>query len=370
MSVRSAIAGNGRLAVGLAAIAVLAVAGGAFVANRGPAVSSATAPQPLVETPTATGPTRKIDLADLPAGRTPQVAYVSGRVIKGGLGSDITVPGRQDIIRAARFEGDALVILDVGTGATELVRVSGSEGIVPGSKVPGVASLVVSVGEDTVAYGTARTNADHTRRQGNTLYWRNESGEQQQLERPDDWFSDVLAVAGPVVYFAAGTDRDDPAATLNAWQTESGQVEELGSFTSPSGVDFQGTSGVDQISGAAQTFCSAVRNLADGKQIWRTCEYSLNGFTPDGETIFATPDFRAEGSDPSTTALDSRTGAVRRQWTGPRFVGTTAEDDNHLLMVVKTGENTPNAIIRCSIDSGACEVATPMTAEPLLLPTS
>ncbi|NEA35550.1 hypothetical protein [Streptomyces sp. SID13031] len=41
-----------------------------------------------------------------------------------------------------------------------------------------------------------------------------------------------------------------------------------------------------------------------------------------------------------------------------QFLGTTAEDDDHLLMVVDTGENTASAIIRCSIASGACELAT------------
>jgi hypothetical protein len=381
--------GNGPLAMGVAAVAVLAViGGGAFAARRGPATSTSAAAQPLTASATPTPspprttpsakppsttpsrqtpsgptiPTVKVDLAKLPAGRAPQVAYVTGRMVKGGLGEDVTVPGKQEILRAVRYDGDAMVILEVGLGGSELVRVDKYQGILP-ERVSDVASLVTSVNEDAVAYGTSRSNADHTRRKGNAVYWRNAFVD-NKLDRPNDWASTVLAVVGETVYFAASTDRDLPTSTLNAWHTQTGKVDLLKSFKTPAGVDFQGTNGVDQLEGAEQTFCSAVRALADGKQLWRTCEYSLNGFTPDGQTIFATPDFRSGGSDASTTAIDSRSGTVRRQWTGVEFLTATAEDDDHLLMVVDTGENTASAIIRCSIGSGACELATTAARTP------
>ncbi|MGW6279294.1 hypothetical protein [Kribbella sp. NPDC055071] len=366
--------GNGRLAIGLTAIAVLAVAGGAaFAADRGPETSSTAAlplapiasktSVPTVKPSAASGaavPTVSVKLGDLPTGRSPQMAYLSGRVVRGGLGGDITVPGKQTIMGAVRYDGDAMVILEVGLGGSELVQVDGSTGIVPDSRIPDVGSLVTSVDEDMIAFGTARQNADHTAKQGNTVYLRT-SVDEKELHRPDDWASNVLAVVGDTVYFAAQTDRDDQTSTLNAWHWKTGKVDLLSSFKSPAGVDFQGARGVDQLSGAAQTFCSAIRQLADGKQLWRTCEYSLNGFTPGGGTVFATPDFRGEGSDPSTTAIDSRTGEVLREWTGVQFRGTVAEDDDHLLMVVDTGENTAAAIIRCSIGSGSCELATTPT---------
>ncbi|MFF1818565.1 hypothetical protein ACFVWG_14785 [Kribbella sp. NPDC058245] len=351
--------GNGRLAIGLTAIAVLAVAGGAaFAADRGPTTSPSTAALPLAPTPSGDAvPTVSVNLAELPTGRSPQVAYLSGRVVKGGLGGDITVPGKQAIMGAVRYDGEAMVILEVGVGGSELVQVSESTGIEPGTRIPDVASLVTSVDEDMIAFGTARRNADNTSARGNTVYLRS-SFVDEELRRPNDWASTVLAVVGDTVYFAAQTDRDGQTSTLNAWHWKTGKVDLLSSFKSPADVDFQGARGVDQLSGAAQTFCSAIRQLADGKQLWRTCEYSLNGFTPGGGTVFATPDFRGEGGDPSTTAIDSRTGEVLRRWTGVQFLGTVAEDDDHLLMAVDTGENTAGAIIRCSIGSGSCELAT------------
>lgn len=358
--------GNGPLAIGVAAVAVLAVVGGgALAARRSPATSSAAGAKPLSASATPTSSASrpvKLDLAKLAPGRAPQLAYLSGRVLKGGLGEDVTIPGRQNIFKAVRYDGTALVILEVGLGGSELVQVDKTRGILP-ERTPDVASLVTSVDADSVAYGTARTNADHTSRQGNTLYWRNTYVD-YKLARPKDWASTVLAVTAETVYFSASTDRDGLTSTLNAWNTRTGKVALLKSFRSVAGVDFQGVNGVDQLEGAAQTFCSAVRELAEGKQLWRTCEYSLNGFTPDGRTVFATPDFRSEGSDPSTTAIDSATGTVRRQWTGLQFRGTTAEDDDHLLMVVDTGENTASAIIRCSIASGACELATTPARTP------
>jgi hypothetical protein len=369
--------GNGPLAMGVAAVAVLAVvSGGALAARRGPATSSSAAAQPLAasatprtpkpstrpsttpvrQTPSAPAiPMVKVDLAKLPAGRDPQVAYLDGRVLKGGLGEQITIPGRQEILRAVRYDGDAMVIREVGLGGSELVRVN-LDGVLP-QPTPDVASLVTSVNEDAIAYGTARSNADHTRRKGSAVYWRNAYVD-NKLNRPNDWYSTVLAVVGETVYFAAGTDPNLPDATLNAWHTQTGKVDVLKSFRTPAGVDFQGTNGVDQLEGAEQTFCSAVRALADGAQLWRTCEYSLDGFTPDGQTVFATPDFHNGGSNPTTTAIDSQSGTVRRQWTGVEFLSTTAEDDDHLLMVVDTGEHTPSAVIRCSIGSGGCELAT------------
>jgi hypothetical protein len=354
---------TGTLTAALAGIAVAAVlVGGAIAYQRGPRPETGSA-APLAATPSVAGvPTVKVNLATLTPGRAPQVAYVSGRVVKGGLGGDVTVPGRQEIFRAVRYDGDAMVILEVGTGGSELVRVSNDKGILP-ERTPAVASLVTSVNEDAVAYGTARTNADHTSRQGNAVYWRNAFTD-NKLNRPDDWASTVLAVVGQTVYFAASTDRNGETSTLNAWHTQTGKVDLLKSFKSPAGVDFQGANGVDRISGAAQTFCSSVRELADGRQLWRTCEYSLNGFTPDGRTVFATPDFRNGGLDPSITAIDTSSGEVRRQWTGAQFLSATAEDDDHLLMVVDTGEDTASAIIRCSIDSGACELATSPARTP------
>lgn len=314
-----------------------------------------------------------IDLAKLPLGRAPQQPYLEGRVVKGGPGTDHTIPGKQNILQALQFGTQLVALLEVGQGGSELVTVD-TNGGEPGFgqvRIPDVASLVGSLDVTEYAFATAPQNSDHTRSKGSAVYW--SAGlplpdetrlPWRKLERPNDWGSTVLAVVGDTVYFASDTDPNGLTSALNEWNSKTGKVTRLSSFKSPFRVDFQGRTGVDQIAGAAQSFCSALRELDNGKQFWRTCEYALNGFTPDGRTVYATPDFRAGGSDPFTAALDARTGELRRKWAGAQFLHALAEDDDHLLMVADNGEGTKSAIIRCSITTGGCELATPLTKIP------
>jgi len=380
--------GNGVLVAGVAAVAVLAVvAGGALAARQRPADGEAVAaplPAPTpTQTPTSTpkpkptakpsstpsvysGPTSpatagvKLTLSKLPTGRAPQLPYITGRVVRGGIGGDVTIPGKDNIVRGTRINSDALVVLEAESGRTELVRVD-SNGVQP-DKIPDVASLVTSMNEDAVAFATAPSNPDNTRAKGSTVYWQgtSQTSGRRTLKRPNDWGSTALAVVGDTVYFKADTDQNGTTSTLNAWDSGTDKVTRIKSVRSPEGVDNRGTVAVDFVSGAAQTFCSTVTELDSGKQRWKTCEYAINGFTPDGELALGTPDFRNGGGDPLVAALDSNEGTVRREWTGARFREVVAEDDDHLLMVADTGEGTPGAIIRCSVGTGLCELATPL----------
>ncbi|TCN39085.1 hypothetical protein EV644_10754 [Kribbella orskensis] len=393
---------NGALAVGVAAAAVLAVfSGGALAAQRGPTAGGrGAAPLPAGPSPTASSPkpsatpsstpstkpapkptpsrpgipaTVTIDLAKLQLGRAPQQPYLEGRVVKGGPGTDHTIPGKQNILQALQFGTQLIALLEVGEGGSELVTVdtnAGRPGFGP-LRIPDVASLAGSLDVTEYAFATAPQNPDHTRAKGSAVYWSNglplpdeKEFPSRKLERPNDWGSRVLAVVGDTVYFASDTDPNGITSALNEWNSKTGKVTRLRSFKSPFRVDYQGRTGVDQIAGAAQTFCSALREVDNGKQLWRTCEYALNGFTPDGRTVYATPDFRGGGSDPFTAALDAWTGELRRKWAGAQFLHALAEDDDHLLMVADNGEGTKSAIIRCSITTGGCELATPLTKIP------
>jgi hypothetical protein len=368
---------DGLLVVAVAAVAVAAVViGGAIAYQRGPQTETgAAAPLAGKTTPTTAGtPTStpsiaptptplsqasvkvKLDLSKLPAGRAPQVTYLQGRTVRGGAGRDFTVPGKQNILRATRFNGSLLVILEVGLGGAELARMDDDTTFAP-ERLPDVQSLVSSLSEDAVAFATAPVNADHTRAKGSVVYWEGSSG-RRSLKRPDDWGSTALGVVGDTVFFKSDLDRDGLTSTLSSWDSESGKVTPINSIRSPEGVNYAGTAAVDFVAGAAQTFCSSLTEIGSGKRLWRTCEYAVNGFTPDGGTAIGTPDFRNGGSDPLVAALNSKDGSVRRQWAGAQFVESVAEDDDQLLMVADTGEGTRTAIIRCSIETGACELAT------------
>jgi hypothetical protein len=296
----------------------------------------------------------KVDLSRLPLGRGPQMAFLVGRAVRGGTGPVAEVPGKQPIEDVVRFGGGLLVMLSSGDFTSELRRLEPyGETFSPG-RVAGVTSLVGSPEENLAAYAVAGKSA---------VYWvdsRDSGLVQRSLRRAEYGRTQVLAVRGDLVYFGAEGKGYPAPETYYRWDSKTGEVTAVKTVHSLEGLDTAGTAAADFVSGAAQTFCSAVTELATGKRRFRTCDYSLDGFTPDDRTVVASEDFRGGGAEQLTAALDSTTGQVRRQWVGAEFVMAVAEDDDHLLMVVDSGEKTPVGIIRCSIASGACEAALPL----------
>lgn len=354
-----------RLIVLVAGLTVAAVTAGATLAVRrvphesvsavGPLSGAPTTAKPPTTpsaTPSSTPPT-KIDLAKLPLGQGPQMAFLVDRTVRGGTGPVATVPGKQPIEQVVRFGGGLLAVVSTGDVSTELRRLEPyAEAFSPG-RVAGVTSLVTSAEEDLAAYAVHDKSA---------IYWvdsRDSNLVQRTLTKPEYGRTDVLAVRGDLVYFSAEGKGYPAPETYYRWDSKSGQVTAIKTVHGLEGLNTAGTAAADFISGAAQTFCSAVTDLDTGKRRFRTCDYSLDGFTPDDRTVVASEDFRGSGAEAFTAALDATTGHVRRQWVGVDFVMAVAEDDDHLLMVVDTGEDTPIGIIRCSIATGTCEQALP-----------
>lgn len=363
-----------RLIVLVAGLTVAAVTAGATLAVRKVPHDSVSAAGPLSGAPTTTPPKAtplpstskppatpsstpsnptdvKVDLANLSQGQLPQMAFLVNRVVRGGTGPNVTVPGKERIQQVVRFGGGLLTVLETGDVTTELRRIEPyAEAFSPG-RVTGVSSLVGSAEEDLAAYAVDGQSA---------IYWldaRDTELVQRSLKRPEYGRTQVLAVRGDLVYFSAeGKGYPAPEAYYK-WDSKSGKVTAVKTVHGLEGLNTAGTAAADFISGAAQTFCSAVTEIDTGKRLFRTCKYSLDGFTPDDRTVVASEDFRGSGAEEFTAALDASNGHVRRQWVGVQFVMAVAEDDDHLLMVVDTGENTPVGIIRCSIGTGVCESA-------------
>jgi hypothetical protein len=90
-------------------------------------------------------------------------------------------------------------------------------------------------------------------------------------------------------------------------------------------------------------------------------------FTPDG-TIAVGASADGDGyADLRASALDAKTGTLLREWTGPAFKKTVVEDDQHFLIQADEGPETKAAIVRCTVTTGACELAVPPTTGELLL---
>lgn len=334
-------------AISTVAVVVLAVVGGGAVAVRQrPVTTPAANAAPLRGDPTET----PIKLTGLPTGRSPQMTYLTGRRVSGGAGGDIVVPGRQKILQAARYGGSVYFVLQTDAGGTELAWIDSVDGFLP-ERIPDVSSVAGSLAQDAIAYATSRSTA-----RGSTLYWQGRGLEgRRRLQRPGDWGTTVLGVVGTTVYFATASGPSAAKTTLNSWDTATGKVMVVKGVVAPVATDYQGTL---VIRGGT---CSALTQLASGRQLWQTCDYSLGGFTFDGKTVFGrSAAGLAEGSAWTAAALDTSTAQLKRRWTGVRFLGGTAEDDDHLLFTVDDGAGSRGAIIRCAIGTGTCELATPL----------
>jgi hypothetical protein len=93
----------------------------------------------------------------------------------------------------------------------------------------------------------------------------------------------------------------------------------------------------------------------------------VQGFTQDGSVAIGGPAYEDGYGPGETTALDAKTGNLLRQWNGATFLWTVVEDDQHFLMVVDDGPETPRGVIRCTIPTGTCEQALPLTRTEVML---
>jgi len=372
---------NGPLYAVVAAVAVAAVvAGGVIAAGQGPqpraggpapaplpattaAPTGASTPAPTPSgTPTAVVPKKvQLALSKLPRGREPQLTYVRGRQVVGGAGEAVTIPGDQQIVEAGRFGNQVLAIL-VKDAGTEMARINfGGE---LSDRIPDVSSLVVSQDGRSAAYATIRTTSGGGRVKGGVVYlesqdaYTGEDVKPQVLKRPDDWDLRVLTTIDDTVFFRASGAETASTWSLYSWKAGASTATRLKTVGSPTALAANATVAASLNAASDTGSCSSVTTVATGKRNWRTCDYSVVGFTPDGSTAIGAPSSRDGYADGLAAALDATNGNLVNEWTGLSFRDTVAEDDGHLLLLVDDGPETKAAIIRCTIGTGACELAT------------
>ncbi|MFF0338527.1 hypothetical protein [Kribbella sp. NPDC004875] len=380
---------NGRLVAVVAAVAVAAIAGGGALASRqGPEIAKAadagpltSSPSPAASTPPATssapkptpttpskttpsGPAKtKIDLQKLATGRAPQVTYLSGRTIRGGAGNDVTIPGNEEIQQVARLGSSSLAVVTKGNG-TEMLTVD-NDGKVT-RRTPGVTQIVTTDDDLAAAYVGTRLKDTGEEMAGATLYAEQDKGQGgvRQVSVPDVWNASLLGYFNGKVYLSASTKQDAPTY-LYEWTPGESRATQLKSVPKPMAVSSVGTAG-SLTTLADQNSCSSLLTMPAGKRLWRTCDNLITGFTPDGSTVIAGPKYQDGYGDGIAAALDAKTGTLLQEWSGV-FRQTIAEDDQHLLLLADDGEATPASIVRCTISTGACELATPLAKGALLI---
>ncbi|MGW1346694.1 hypothetical protein ACWCOV_36965 [Kribbella sp. NPDC002412] len=385
---------NRTLIAVVAAVALAAVAtGGAVAYRQGPRADAEADAKPLGGLPTPAGPTTPtpsastpsrtpststvavkptpkpsgsvktaVVLEKLPTGRVPQIPYLTGRTIRGGAGGDVKVPGSQDIHAIARLRQSVLAVVSAGDNTTEMLTL-GSDGAIV-RRTPNVTGIVTTEDGSAAAYNTTLTSDLGEDEAGTTVYA--EQDTVQKVTVPGVWHATLLGYVKGKVYFQASGTQDGKTWTLYEWTPGAGKATALKTVPKPTAVSGDGTAAASLTALNDQHSCTSVLSIASGKRLWRTCEYQVDSFTQDGSTAIAGPIYRDGYGDGMAAALDAKTGRLLHEWSGV-FLQTVAEDDQHLLIRADTGQETRAAIIRCTISTGACELATPLAKGNIMI---
>ena len=356
----------------VASVAVAAVAlGGFLAATRGPHDDAGTA-APLGAATTSSAPkklppsTVKIDPRSLKSGAGPRVTYLRDRTVLGGAVAPVKVPGQAEIFAVARFRGTVLTIQVSSRQTSSLVVLDASGKQI--RQVAAIDSLVTSADGQAIAYASGGRFAPSGRSgAGGTVYYQRSTTEPAKLTWPNVYELQVLAVVDETVYFRSGSTGQ--TWNLYQWKVGTPKPTLLGKVVSPTVVSRDGTlaAGLPVLNDSGM--CAAVTPLPAGAQRWRTCQYNVTRFSP-GKVFAAAipPDFPLYG-EPLTVALDLSTGNRLREWTGPSLRDSIAEDDDHLLLQWhdKDEPTSRSALVRCTVSTEACELATPLAAGPLVI---
>jgi hypothetical protein len=354
----------------VAAVAVAGVAiGGILAAQNGPEAKAGSAAPLPDSTATSTTPAvplkAKVDPAKLARGRDPQLTYVRGRTVLGGIGKPVAVPGTAEVIAVGRLWELTLAVLMNNVTNSELVVLDETGKQV--SRMAGVDSLVTSADGQAAAYASGGRFTAHYGK-GGTVYFQEHGSQPIQLARPGGYDLAVAAVLGQTVYFRSGSVSAG-AWSLYRWQVDKKVVTKIARLASPVAVSGSGalTAGLSVFTDGGM--CTAVTELSSVRQRWRTCQYQLTNFSPGDVFAIGIPPGSAVFGDPLTAALDARNGNLLREWTGPSIRGAVAEDDDHVLLQWhdKPEPQSRSALIRCSVSTGGCELATPLETGLLVL---
>ena len=209
-----------------------------------------------------------------------------------------------------------------------------------------------------------------------------ESGEQSTVALPHADASQVHihAVSDGTVYLGYDDRRTGRAVPLQTWTAGDPGPEPVPGDFDATAVSPDGSVVAELATVTDAGACSAVVDRTTDSPLWRTCDYLVQGFTPDGDYVWAVPS-TTEGYGPTAIAiLDAETGALVRHYepTSPArhpitFSDAVFEDDEHLLVRAEQDDST--TLMRCEVLTEECRAAEPLVdgtsnsgTPPYLLP--
>ncbi|MEU4193119.1 hypothetical protein AB0E69_14565 [Kribbella sp. NPDC026611] len=352
----------------MTATAVAAVTGGGVLAAaREPRNQAGVAAAPLSATPRALPQTTvALDARKLTAGRAPQLTYLRGRTIYSDPGNPVKVSATDEVGATARLWDLTLTVLVRSATSSSLVIQDDQGKLI--KQVPKVDSLTVGIDGQYAAYASGGQYARGA--VGGTVYYQPPTLRQvEELHRPKDYNLKVLAVVGHKVYFQSAPAADKPSS-LYRWDVDHHTVTPVSKVIAPLSLTADGALAAGTPVFTDSGLCSVVTTVSTGLQKWRTCQYRLDHFSPSNAYVVGwAPGAGEPYGENRVSLLDAKTGKLLRAWTAPSIRGAVAEDDDHVLLLWNDSQNpqSRSAVVRCTVSTGQCELATPLSSEPLLL---
>jgi hypothetical protein len=297
--------------------------------------------------------TQTLDPGSLGRGTAPQIPYVDEHTLIGG---NRKASSKSPIVAGARA-GDGLMAVVAITDARTELQIFDRAGRVT-ERVPDVSRVRSSAGGSYSAYSTENFDLNSGGvLKGSTVSWRdNRSGETIGLSRPDDYGIRILGVDSERVYFSSRASATTSTSSLYEWWIGNGKVSRLSHVRNPTALSANGSQVASLVSLTDTGSCTSVLASFDGSRYWKTCDYQVDAFAPAGRTVLAGPAYRDGYADGYVAVLDNSNGELLRKWQGVSVMNAAYEDDDHILLVAEKGSR--GAIVRCSISTGGCELAT------------
>lgn len=366
--VRRRAAGIRRRRHGAALVAVVA---GVALAVGGPVALTARNHdpiQPAAPTPSVVLP-RSVPLviAEAPRGADPAIPYAMSPSTAGSGGS-IVPPGgapRLDV------SGDIVDFAPLGSGwvvgAVEdsdgSVRTYAGDGTLVGEIPSNSLSIAASADGSVVAYGDVDGNLH--------VAWDDDTQSNRTLPVLDGEPPTAAGVVGTAPCADDGRGNRCTAYWNHAdgafVSSDHEPARRIDGLQTVADVAADGRI-VGQVSHTDDGSCSAVLDESL-RQLWKTCDYSLGGFSPDGRYLVAYPAYRDGAGDTQVSILDSRTGRALVHFSALSngFVFDTAWESADELIAVVRDEGSWH-LLRLGVDGEVERVGDPIRGDDYVAP--
>ncbi len=365
-----------RTVTGLVAAAVVAVAvpvgitmTGSTGADR-PGDPAATPSRPVASAPPSTAGTTGSAPSQTPnpdgvlpltakgaaRGSSPQVGYLRGRTVHLAPGSAVELPA--SYLSVTPYHGGFLAA-DFAEGEDYVVELDNTYAEV--DRQPGSSRFALSADGTRVSWFTEDANGPKGLLHRAIVSGMSDEVIDQKVPGGVQ-YSPVGFVSSDEVVYQRYDDQPE------VWVTDfAGTNRRLDGLLSAGGTSQEDGLVSGMVSASDTGSCWVVRQVSSGgRDLWKTCDYSLGQFSPDGRYVLAGPAYRDGIGDGEVAVLDARTGEVVAHWRcsldGSAFVSTSVWEDGTDVLTPLFEDGSWH-LLRLNVSGATTETLDPVTAD-------